>query len=74
MGLCCPNSDFHCHAGWSDSSGIGYHSDDGGVFLNNNPVEKGSVWHKGDVVGCLVEVNDTVRTVQFFCNGHSMGK
>jgi hypothetical protein len=75
MGVCCQNSDPHGHAGWPLSAGVGYHSDDGGLFLNSgSSLHKGSIWDLGDVVGCLMEMRDMNRTIQFIHNGNKTGK
>jgi hypothetical protein len=76
MGVCCHSSDHYGHVGWSRSLAVGYHNDDGGIFLNYSArsLHKGPIWDVGDVVGCLVKVKNTVRTVQFFHKGSKIGK
>ena len=75
MGVCCQNSDFHCHVGWPESWGVGYHSDDGGLFMDSNSsLATGPTWGEGDVVGCLVESIDAGRSVQFFLRGKAISK
>ncbi|KAF2449915.1 ankyrin [Karstenula rhodostoma CBS 690.94] len=75
MGICSPHSESHCQAGWKGSASCGYHSDDGSVFDNTVDKEeyRGPPWSTGRVVGCLIVLEGTSRTIEFFIDGSSIG-
>ncbi|XP_064636061.1 uncharacterized protein LOC135493099 isoform X2 [Lineus longissimus] len=56
--------------GWRDRS-VGYHGDDGGVFLSSGyPQKKLVTWKAGDVIGCGVNFNDDgTKNLYFSHNG-----